>query len=296
MDFDAAEDSFSSSPPQLGASGEFSLLQSSPLTEGPPSEQTNDHQVGTPVDSFEFSPATGMSVGDGEFLLVSHRRPVDEESLIVASPNELRREIGDDRMRSQEAKVRDHSHTHDEASRTLRSHPSNTSSVHDHSLVLDRVSDGGDAAWTDGHNDNNGLRKLSQSWPSRDEVNKSARNSQDINIPIVASTNDIPILSSPRAHESAASSGESRRKGVGGAVDGAVSETAGVEIGSKGINDKDLRPVEGDVIQNGIGEPLLGENLSVYSDGSSRGLPPPPIMPFSPLPAIGALRQVLCHF
>lgn len=290
MDFDAAEDSLSPSP-QLGASGEFSLLLSSP---GPPSEQTNDHQVGTPADNFEFSPATGMSAGDGEFLLVSHRRSVDEESLVMASPNELRREIGNDRMRSQEAKTREHSHTHDEASRTLsrgRPHPSNTSSVHDHSLVLDRVSDERDAAWTDRHKDTNGLRKLSQSWSSHDEVDKSARNS-----PSVASMDDLPILSSPRAHERVASRGGSLRDGVGVAIDGAVSETAGVAISSGGGDDNGVRPVEGVVIQNSIGEPLLGENLSIYSDGSSRGLPQPPTMPLSPLPAVGALRQVLCHF
>lgn len=295
MDVDTAEDSLSPSLPELGASGEFSILLSSPLTEGPPYEQTNDHQVGTPADSFEFSPATDTPAGDGEFLLVSHRRSVDEESPIMASLNDLPQETDSDRMRSQEAKVSEHSHTHDEASRTSsrgRSHPSNTSSIHAHSLG----SDGSDAARTDGHNGNNGLRKLSQSWPSRDKVDKNAQNSQDITTPIMASMNDLPPLSSPRAHGSAVSSGDSRRNRVEGVIDSVVSETAGVKIGSRGIGDYNVRPVESVVIQDSIDEPLLGENLSIYSDGSSRGLPPPPTMPFSPLPAIGALKQVSCHF
>ncbi|CAM9376100.1 unnamed protein product [Scytosiphon promiscuus] len=318
MDSDVTADSLSSpehgdnSTNQRGSG--FGSLQSF-STQGPPGHASSQRSSNAALDSFDLSPATDASTGGGGFLDGSSRQQHSSSSL---------RDVGGLTPLSESLRSSDLLSHDDGEDAAEKDFPQRDEHVVVAVSPLE-TNDAGqrlrkrsrEAATTNGRGDSAGWQqsrkhRLERSWPIFRDRSAGEEGSQwDVSQPShspsssqregTASTGGSPRdrpgmlhepTSSPRTAagrvraalynrfprrrngndgESASRrSGSKAIGGVGGSVGGAHGNSNGTSVASS----------------DGI-----GETFSVASEVSSGGLPPPPVMPSGPLPAIGVIGE-----
>lgn len=310
-------------------SGFGSMLSFS--TQGPPDHSSSQRSSNAALDSFDLSPATDASAGGGGFLDGSSRQQRSSSSLregggLTPLSESLRSSdllSRDDEEDTAEKDLPQFSDIGTRGSVEMGARRSRDGHVVVAGSPLETRGAGQrlrkrsrEAATTNGR-DSAGWQqsqkhRLQNSWPQFRDRSAGGEGSQwGISQPSPSpsfSQRDGMASSSPRDQTGIPHEPRSSLRATSGSANAAPysrfqrdrdRDSNDRESASRGSGSEDIRGVGGvgGVHRNDNGTSVtssegVSERFSVVSEASSGGLPPPPLMPSGPLPAIGAIREV----